>query len=273
MDMQLTGKRALVTGSSSGIGEGVARMLAAEGCRVVVHGRDAARAEAVARAIGAAGVALGDLSTDAGADAAAAMVKGLLGGVDILVNNAGGGTRDPGGLSSTATDWLDVDIATWVRTYEGNTVAAARMIHHFVPGMKAAGWGRVIQIASAVGVQPNTFGPDYSSAKAGMINMAVGLAKSLTGTGITVNTVSPGVIRTPGVERASAEMAIREGWGDIGPEEREKRWALERLKLPVGRIGRVEDIGAAVCLLASPLGGFITGADLHVDGGQVHTMY
>ena len=268
MDLQLSGRRALVTGSSSGIGAGIARMLAEEGCKVVVHGRDRRRAEKVADQIGAAGVALGDLSTDEAADSVCAEACAALGGdVEILVNNSGGGTG-----TNNSTGFLGVSVAGWIETYQSNTIAAVRMIERLVPGMKAGGFGRIIQISSAVSVQPNNLGPDYSGAKAAMNNMTVSLAGSLKGTGITVNTISPGVILTPGVLVWGRQIAEKSGWGNPDPDELERRIADDRLNLPAGRIGRVEDIALMACLLASPRSGYITGANHRIDGGQVRSV-
>jgi NAD(P)-dependent dehydrogenase (short-subunit alcohol dehydrogenase family) len=268
MDLQLSGRRALVTGSNSGIGAGVARMLAQEGAAVVVHGRNRERAEAVAAEIGAAGVALGDLSTDEGADQAFEDAKKALGGsIEILVNNAGGGVGN-----TTSRGVLDVTPPEWIATYQTNTLAAVRMIRRAAPEMVAAGFGRIIQISSAVGIQPNNLGPDYSGAKAAMNNLTITLAGSLKGVGVTVNTVSPGVIVTPAMLSWGRQIARQSGWGDPSPEELEKRIALERLNLPAGRIGRVEDIALMVCTLASPRAGYITGANHRVDGGQIRAI-
>jgi len=265
MDLQLAGRRALVTGSSSGIGAGVARMLAEEGCRVVVHGRDRSRAEGVAQQCGAVGIALGDLSTDAGADAVVAAAKAVVsGGIDILVNNAGGGGH------TAIQRWLDVLEADWDATYQVNTIAAVRMIRRLAPGMAENHWGRIIQIGSAIASQPGVLGPDYASAKAGMQSMTVGLAKALANTGITVNTVSPGVIATGTLLAFARGIAPRENWGEgLDDTELGVRMGRDRHKLPVGRIGTVEDVGHAVCMLASPKGGYITGANIRVDGGQL----
>jgi 3-oxoacyl-[acyl-carrier protein] reductase len=269
MDLQLKGRRALVTGSSSGIGAGVARMLAEEGCAVVVHGRNRERAESVAAEIGAAGVALGDLATDEGADSAIAATRAALGGeVEILVNNAGGG----GGGTSTSRGVLDVTIPEWIATYQSNTLAAMRMNIRAAPGMVENRWGRIVQISSAVGVQPNNLGPDYSSAKAALNNLTVTLAGSLRGTGVTVNTVSPGVIITPAMLNWGRQIARQNGWGEPDDEELERRIATERLNLPAGRIGRVEDIALVVCMLASPRCGYVTAANHRVDGGQIRAM-
>lgn len=269
MDLQLKGRRAIVTGSSSGIGAGVAKMLAEEGARVVVHGRNRGRAEAVAADIGAAGVAIGDLSTDEGADATVAAARAALGGeVEILVNNAGGS----GGGNTTSRGVLDVTIPEWIATYQSNTLAAMRMNQRCVPGMVENKWGRIIQISSAVGVQPNNLGPDYSCAKAALNNLTVTLAGSLRGTGITVNTVSPGVIITPAMLSWGRQIAKQNGWGQPDDEELERRIATERLNLPAGRIGRVEDIALVVCMLSSPRSGYVTATNHRVDGGQIRAM-
>ncbi len=269
MDLQLQGRRALVTGSNTGIGEGIARMLIQEGCAVVVHGRNRERAERVAREIGAAGVALGDLATEEGADATHQAAREALGGtVEILVNNAGGS----GDRNTTSRVVMDVTVPEWMAAYQSNTLSAMRMIHRCVPDMIAAHWGRIVQISSAVGVQPNNLGPDYSAAKAAINNLTVTLAGALRGTGITVNTISPGVIMTPGMLTWGRKIAAASGWGDPTPEELEKRIATERLNLPAGRIGRVEDIALVVCMLASPRSGYITAANYRVDGGQVRSV-
>jgi NAD(P)-dependent dehydrogenase (short-subunit alcohol dehydrogenase family) len=262
MDLQLTAKRALVTGSSSGIGAGIARMLAAEGGAVVVHGRDRARAEAVAAEIGAAAVALGDLSTDAGADAVAAAA----GEIDILVNNAGGAA------GTSAMQWTEVPEAAWIETYQANAVAAARMIRRLLPAMRAKGWGRILNIASAAATQPIAFGPDYGAAKGAMLNMTVSLAKALGPCGVTVNSISPGAVMTPAVEAWLGELSRNLGWGELTLEEAERRAAAEITPVPVGRIGRVEEVAHVVCMLASPAAGYVTGANFRVDGGQVQSV-
>lgn len=263
MDLGLTGKRALVTGSSSGIGAGIARLLAAEGCAVVIHGRDAGKAQAVADAIGGtAAVAIGDLATNEGADAVAAAA----GEVDILVNNAGGA------VGTSAMHWTEVDEAGWEGTYQLNAIAAARMVRRLLPAMQAKGWGRIINIASAAATQPIPFGPDYGAAKAAMLNMTVSLAKALGPCGVTANSVSPGMILTPAVETWLGNLKQTMGWGDIAFEEAEARAARDLTPIPVGRIGRVEEIAHVVCMIASPRAGYMTGANIRMDGGQVQSV-
>lgn len=262
MDLGLAGRRALVTGSSSGIGAGIARMLAREGCAVVVHGRDRGRAEAIAHEINAAAVAIGDLATDWGADE----VASAAGAVDILVNNAGGAA------GTSAMGWTEVSEAAWVETYQLNVVAAARMVRRLLPAMQAGGWGRVINIASAAATQPIAFGPDYGAAKAAMLNMTVSLARSLGPCGVTANSVSPGMVLTPAVEAWLTRLGATMGWGDISLDEAERRAAREITPIPVGRTGRVAEIAHIVCMIASPAAGYMTGANIRVDGGQVQSI-
>lgn len=269
MDLQLAGKKALVTGSSSGIGAGIARVLAAEGAIVAVHGRDATRTQAVADQITQAGgqavAVLGDLATEAGCAAVADAVQHTLGHVDILVNNAGGKT------AAGHPAWFDVGWADWIGTYEQNVGAAVRLIHHLVPGMRTRGWGRVIQIASASGVQPEPAIGEYQAAKAAMINLSVSLARTLAHTGITVNTVTPGTILTPAVEHWLSAVSEQQGWGTDWAEI-ERRFTTEMIPICADQLGRPEDIGRVVALLASPLSSYITGSNYRVDGGQCRSV-
>jgi NAD(P)-dependent dehydrogenase (short-subunit alcohol dehydrogenase family) len=264
MDLRLSGKRALVTGSTSGIGVGIARALAAEGVAVVVHGRDAARAGKVAADLRGSGVrvgvALGDLASDEGAAAVAKAATEALGGIDILVNNAGGQAQQSaaGFDNKTPDDWL--------ATYNNNAVAALRLIHLLSPAMKERGWGRIIQIASAAASAPSETVPQYSASKAAIVNLTVSLSKALTLTGVTANTVSPGMIATPALDGWLDGIAQAEGFG--ADRARTEAYVAENLvQQTVGRIGQPHDIGAMVAFLASPLADFINGANFRVDGG------
>ncbi|MEU4525528.1 SDR family NAD(P)-dependent oxidoreductase [Amycolatopsis sp. NPDC024027] len=258
MDLEIAGKRALVTGSSAGLGEAIARLLAAEGASVVVHGRDAARTEKVAAAIGAAGVALGDLSTDAGADA----VAEAAGDVDILVNNAG--TYDHLG-------WTDATAAAWTAMYEANVVSAVRMIQRCVPAMRERGWGRVVQIGGGLAIQPPAMQPHYTATLAARHNLAVSLARDLAGTGVTSNVVSPGAILVGSVRDLLTEIAPAHGWGTSW-EDIERAAARDLVPNDVGRLGRPEEIAAAVGYLASPAAAYVSGATIRVDGGTIRSV-
>jgi 3-oxoacyl-[acyl-carrier protein] reductase len=266
MDLQVKGKRAVITGSSSGIGEAIAKWLAAEGVAVVVHGRREAEAKRVAGEITAKGgkavVALGDLSTDAGADAVA-KIANELGGVDILVNNAGAFPQKP---------WLESTAAEWTDLYDQNVGSMVRLITRLVPGMKQRRWGRVISLASGVAVMPFPGMASYSATKAANLNLAVSLAKDLAGTGITSNAVSPGMIVTPGVEDMLKAMAPQYGLPPDDFPALEQFAVKNMVPNPSARLGRVEDIAAAITFLCSPLAGYINGANIRVDGGTVPTI-
>lgn len=267
MDLQLSGRRALVTGSSSGIGEGIARMLAAEGAQVVVHGRNRERAEKVAASIKAAGVAIGDLSSDEGAAAVHAEAVAALGGnIEILVNNAGGSST-----GNTTKSPIEIAPSDWISNYHANTLSSVRLARLAVPDMVAAKFGRVINVSSAVAVQPNNLGADYSGAKAALNNFTVSLAGALKGVGVTVNTVSPGIIMVDGLLRFGR---IKYGDETMTIEQITQRLAADKVfdLPPAGRLGTPQDLAMIICTLASPLSGFVTGANYRVDGGQIKSV-
>jgi NAD(P)-dependent dehydrogenase (short-subunit alcohol dehydrogenase family) len=267
MDLQLKGRRALVTGSSSGIGEAIARMLAQEGASVVVHGRNRERAEKVAGEIQAAGVAIGDLSSDEGAAAVHAEAVAALGGnIEILVNNAGGSST-----GNTTKTPIEIKTDDWISNYHANALSSVRLCRLAVPDMVAGTFGRVINVSSAVAVQPNNLGADYSGAKSALNNFTVSLAGSLKGVGVTVNTVSPGIIMVDGLLRFG-----RHKYGDanLTIEEVTQRLAADKVfdLPPAGRLGTPQDLALVICMLASPMSGFVTGANYRVDGGQVRSL-
>ena len=267
MDLQLTNRRALVTGSSSGIGEAVARMLAAEGAKVVVHGRNRERAEAVAARIGAAGVAIGDLSSDAGAQGVFDEAVVALGGtIEILVNNAGGSST-----GNTTRNPVEIAVEDYASNYHANTLSSVRLCRLAVPAMTQAGFGRIINVSSAVAVQPNNLGADYSAAKAALNNFTVSLAGALKSTGITVNTVSPGIIMVDGLLRFGRSKYDKP---EASIEEVTQLLAADKVfdLPPAGRLGTPEDLGLIISTLASPISGFVTGANYRVDGGQVRSL-
>ncbi|WP_415327329.1 SDR family NAD(P)-dependent oxidoreductase [Chryseobacterium sp. MMS23-Vi53] len=265
MDLQLKGKRALVTGSSAGLGEAIVKMLANEGTEVIVHGRNVERTNQVADFInqnnGKADVAIGDLTTDEGADKVAE--QALKGGkIDILVNNAG---------FYKHTSWQDTTSNDWLEVYNANVVSYIRMIHRILPQMKELGWGRMIHIGGGLGIQPIKEQPHYNATLAARHNLSVSLARELKETGITSNVVSPGAIMNESVEKWLMSAAPENNWGTDFTEI-EKNAVKNIVPNDTGRFGRPEEIAAAVCYLSSPFADYVSGALLRVDGGTIRNI-
>ncbi len=263
MELKLKGKTALVTGSSSGIGEGIAKCLAKEGVSVCIHGRNKDELQRVVNEINDAGgvsfYVAGDLTQDEAVKEIARVTLNRFKQLDILVNNAGAFPK---------RSWLEGSSQDWLDLFNSNVVSMVRMIQVFLPQMKKLGWGRIIQIASVAGVDPSPSLPEYGATKAANINMTISLAKELAGCGITVNTVSPGPIATGGVIELFNGIAKEKNWGTDW-KTIEKKVTTEMLPLLVGRFGTPEEVGNLVTFLASPLADFITGANYRVDGGRL----
>lgn len=269
MDLQLDGKIALVTGSSKGIGEAIAMGLAREGATVIVHGRDADEAERVRQAIidagGRAHVVFADLTSDAEVGAMVEAARQQVGDVDILVNNAGG--------SGAGQAWDSTDPASWAATHDRNVLAAVRVTTGFLPGMRARRWGRVINIASLAGLMPPARNPDYAAAKAAILAMTASMSKAVAAEGVTVNTVSPGTIRSAKLEEKFREAASERGISDGASwEEVEQAVLSDFAAVPMGRVGTLDEIADAIAFLASPRAGYITGSNIRLDGGMLPTF-
>ena len=266
MDLQLDGKTALVTGSSKGIGEAIARKLAAEKAIVVLHGRDQHQTEKVAQDIIARGgrvhVVLGDLTSDDDVQRLVGEAQRLAGPIDILVNNAGGsgGSQD---------DWTTTQPASWASAYDRNVLAAVRVTTLLLPGMRQQQWGRVINISSLAATMPPPSAPDYSACKAAINAMTASMAKAVAADGITVNAVSPGTIHSAALDTRFRQVAAERGLAsqDAPWEEIERAVLPLFVQVPMGRVGRLDDIAHAIAFFASPLAAYITGVNLRVDGG------
>jgi 3-oxoacyl-[acyl-carrier protein] reductase len=262
MDLQLTGKRALVTGSNSGIGVAAARRLAEEGARVIVHGRNQQRAEAVAADIRASGhdaIAItGDLSTQQGCDAMWAAVEAAMGGLDILINNAGG--SDDATRTWETSHWPD-----WIEEFEMNAGSAMRMTEHALPGMIAQKWGRIINVSSAQATMPFPHSsPGYNAVKAGIINTTTSLARTYGKHGITINCISPGPVDSAVFREFALDLPPLRG----KTFEEAEPFLANKWGVSAGRLGQPDDLAGAFTFLSSPKARFINGVTLRVDGGM-----
>ncbi len=266
MDLGLRRKVALVSGAHRGTGAGIARQLAAEGATVLVHGFEPGQPDGVVAAIRDAGgdayAVHGDLRTDHGADRVVAEAHDAAGRVDILVNNYG---VAEGGA------WFEQSSASWFDVYDKNVVTGVRLVHRLVPAMRDRRFGRVVFVSTVGATRPGPNHPQYYAAKTALVAMTVSLAKELSGTGITVNTVSPGIIATPEIVELFTERARAKGLGT-------DREVVERLMLEgsmqnlVGRISTPEDIGRFVAFVVSEVAWNVTGAHLRVDGGAADSV-
>ena len=240
----LTGKVALVTGASGGIGEAIAKALHAQGATVALTGRRESELARVAEALGGERTLLApaDLSDPAAPAALVEKVEAEAGSLDILVNNAGF-TRDMLALRMGDADWnavLEVDLT-----------APFRLARAALRGMMKRRHGRIVSIASIVGVTGNAGQANYAAAKAGLIGLSKSLAQEVATRGVTVNVVAPGFVKT----------AMTDALPDAA------RTALLS-RIPTQRMGSPEDIAAAVVYLASPESSWVTGQTLHVNGGM-----
>ncbi len=240
----LTGKIALVTGASSGIGIGIAQALHAQGAHVVLTGRREAELNAVASDLGErASVMPADLNDPAAPATLVEAIEAAHGRLDILVNNAGF-TRDMLALRMSDEDWnavLEVDLN-----------APFRLARAALRGMMKRRSGRIVSIASIVGVTGNAGQANYAAAKAGLIGMSKALAQEVAPRGVTINVVAPGFIATPMTDKLSEEQ---------------KSGLLSRI--PMKRMGSAGDVASAVAYLASDEAAWVTGTTIHVNGGML----
>jgi 3-oxoacyl-[acyl-carrier protein] reductase len=244
--MRLANKAAIVTGAGSGFGAGIARKFAAEGARVMVADIDAAAAEAIAREIGGVAQAV-DVADAASVEAMADAARAAFGQVDILVNNAGI-THLPKPMEEVSEDEFD-------RVFAVNAKSVYLTARAFVPGMKAAGTGAILNVASTAGLSPRPNLNWYNASKGWMITATKTMAVELAPHGVRVNAIAPVAGETP---------LLRSFMGEDTPEIRAKFLAT----IPLGRFSTPEDMGNAAAFLCSEEAGMITGVALEVDGGR-----
>jgi NAD(P)-dependent dehydrogenase (short-subunit alcohol dehydrogenase family) len=263
MDLGLTSKLALVTGSTAGIGFSTAEALAREGARVIVNGRTTARVDAavaqlrktVARA-DVQGVAA-DVGTAAGCDS----VIRAFPDVDVLVNNMGIFEPKP---------FDEITDADWLRFFEANVLSGVRLARHYVRGMRARDWGRIVFVSSESGLQIPTEMIHYGVTKTAQIAVARGLAETLAGTNVTVNSVLPGPTASEGVEQYVAHMARSTG-KDSATIERDF-FRTARPSSILQRFATGGEVAAMIAYVCSAQASATTGAALRVDGGVVRAI-
>lgn len=239
----LTGKTALVTGASGGIGGAIARALHGAGATVGLSGTRTEPLEALAAELGERAFVLPcNLSDPAAVEALPKQAAEVMGGVDILVNNAGI-TRDNLFMRMSDDEWQSV--------LDVNLTATFKLCKGVLRGMMKARWGRIVNISSVVGATGNPGQGNYAAAKAGLVGMSKSLAYEVASRGITVNAVAPGFVATAMTEKLTEDQK-----------------AAILAQVPAGRMGDPDEIAAAVLYLASPQAGYVTGTTLHVNGGM-----
>jgi 3-oxoacyl-[acyl-carrier protein] reductase len=239
----LTGKCALVTGASGGIGRTIAKQLKVQGAVVGLSGTRVEVLQALADELGDGAYVLpADLSSTAGVDLLISDARAAIGNIDILVNNAGL-SRDNLAMRMKDDDWkLVLDV---------NLTSSFRLSKACLRGMMKARWGRIIGITSIVGVTGNAGQANYAASKAGMIGMSKSLAQEVASRGITVNCIAPGFIETPMTGGLTEEQKIE----------------IMR-SIPAGKMGTPEDIASSVVYLSSDEAAYVTGQTIHVNGGM-----
>ncbi|MBW4718767.1 SDR family NAD(P)-dependent oxidoreductase [Saccharothrix obliqua] len=262
MHLDLTGRTALVTGSTQGIGEAIATGLARAGARTAVNGRKPdAVAEAVARIRAEAPDAdLVEAPADVAAADGVAGLREVLPEVDVLVNNVGIFDARPA---------LEIDDAEWRRYFEVNVLSAVRLTRTYLPGMKERGWGRVLNIASDSAVVIPAEMIHYGMSKTALLAVSRGFAKDAAGTGVTVNSVIAGPTHTGGVEDFVYQLVDK----DLPWDEAQREFMrLHRPQSLLRRLIEPEEIANLVVYLGSPLASATTGAAVRVDGGYVDSI-
>ncbi len=269
MDLGLTGRVCAVTGASRGIGRETARLLCAEGARVLLIGRDEGRLGAAVEDAAAAGAERGgeavalvlDVTDDDAGERLLAAAEARFGSLDVLVNNAG---------SAQWRDLDDVPDEDWRAQYELNVMAPLRAMRAAAPAMAARGWGRIVNVCSTAGKRPSAAMPEYSVAKAAELSLSRLFADRYAKSAVLVNAICPGP--------AESEMWMAPGGlldqsqALSGAATREEALAEAGGKRPIGRLAEPGEIAAAIVFLCSERASYVSGAAWSVDGGTVQVI-
>lgn len=262
MDLQLQGKLALVTGSTAGIGHAIAKALVDEGARVIINGRTQEAVDRVVAELSQAGGKVegfaGDLGTE---DAAHALIQQFP-DVEILVNNLGIFEPKP---------FEEIPDADWRRFFEVNVISGTRLARLYLPAMRARNWGRIIFISSESGVQIPAEMVHYGVTKAAQIAAARGIAETVAGTAITVNSVLPGPTKSRGVIDFIDTLAQSDG--KTFDQVEAEFFAHVRPTSLIKRFATPREVATLVAYVASPLAGATNGAALRVDGGVIKSAF
>jgi len=261
MELGLHDRAAIVTGASRGIGRQVASSLVAEGARVLAVGRDPHSLDEVVAELGSAHVVAhaADVTDPTAAAGIVAACQGAFGRLDILVNNAGGASPVP------LADLTDDD---WRRGFELNFFSAVRLASVCAPVMAAAGWGRLVHVASVSGREPDPSFAPYSAAKAALINWSTSVSQAYASSGVLSSCVVPGITVTELVAANAEATAERLG---TSPDEVMAK-VLARHRVAAGRFGTPAEVAASIVFLASDAASWISGATLEVDGGTLRSV-
>jgi NAD(P)-dependent dehydrogenase (short-subunit alcohol dehydrogenase family) len=263
MNLGIEGKRALVTGSTVGIGFAVARSLAREGARVILNGRTQGRVDAAVAAIRAELPAahIGGVAADLGTAAGCEDVIDQVPAVEILVNNVGIFEPKP---------FEEIPDEDWIRFFEVNVLSGIRLTRHYLPEMRRRNWGRVVFVSSESAVQIPTEMIHYGMTKTAQLAIARGLAETLAGTNVTVNSVLPGPTSSEGVGAFVADLAAARG---VGAAEVERDFfATARPSSILQRFATPDEVAAMIVFVCGEPASATTGAALRVDGGVVRAI-
>jgi NAD(P)-dependent dehydrogenase (short-subunit alcohol dehydrogenase family) len=260
MDLQLNGKAALVTGSTAGIGFATARGLAAEGASVIVNGRTQERVNAAIADIRKShpGTKISGVATDVSTAAGCQMLAEAVPEVDVLVNNMGIFKPIP---------FEKIPDEDWLNIFEANVMSGVRLSRHYLPGMRAKNWGRILFVSSESAVQIPAEMIHYGMTKTAQVAVARGIAETVAGTGITVNSVLVGPTRSEGAEKFIAQL----GGGDTAAFEKEFFKSARPTSL-LKRFETIEEVANMIVYLSSPRASGTNGSAIRVDGGVVKAI-